>query len=156
MTLMQIEQAVDLLTTEAPDELVLRLLELTAALKRHAAELREHAEALAVAWIEANGDLVLGDQRFYAGHAKTTRCLDQRAAVEAALTAVAGDIDGFCQLLCSQALKHGACRGILPAEAYEQFFLTEENVVLKDGKAVKRLLKTNDAFNKSPKEVGNE
>ena len=154
MTITDVEQAVYLLTPGVPGELVLQLLELTAALKRRAGELRERAEAMAVAWIEANGDLVLGDHRYYAGHAKETRCINRQAAVEAALNAVFGDLQAFCDLLCAQPLKPGACRGVLPPDDFGRLFLTEEKLVLKNGKPQKRLLKTNDRFNGHGRQSG--
>lgn len=147
MTMHDIEQAVSLLTPKAPDEMVLSLLELTAALKRRAVELRQYAEQLAVAWIETNGDLVAGPIRYYAGHHKETKCLNQRRAIEALLSAVSGDLDAFCLLLAARALKPGACRGVLDPEQYAHLFQTERKVVLKDGKVTKRLIRTDERFN---------
>ena len=55
----------------------------------------------------AQCDLILGDHRYYAGHAKETRCINRQAAVEAALNAVFGDLQAFCDLLLRPAAEAG-------------------------------------------------
>ncbi len=72
------------------------------------------------------------------------------ATVEALLTATNGDFQAFCEVLSSNALKHGAARKVLPEEVYSQFFVTEVAEDLKEGGTKKKLQKFDERFLPTP------
>ena len=148
LTLDQIERSVQQLSSSASAEVALEVLEQTQALLERARELRKQAETQACGWIEANGDLVCGPIRYYVGVEKKTACRDVRAAVEAALAAVEGDLDAFSSLLSKNSLKHGACRQTLPPEVYGRLFITTEVERLKSGSAepARKLMRRDERF----------
>lgn len=146
LTVADIQTIIRRFNADADDELALAVLELTAALKRLAAEIRGEAEDRAVEWIDTHGELVVGPIRYYAGHRKVVSVINLREAVEASLAAVEGDLHAFCQLLASNALKHGACRGVLAPDQFDRLFATETKPELREGKVRKRLLQSNDFF----------
>lgn len=104
-------------------------------------------ETLMMGWIAANGDLEAGNGvRYYVGKEKKTKCMDQRQAVEALISATAGDLDKFCETLSANAIKHGAAKKLLAPETYGVYFTTEESDDLKEGEPKKKLIRMDEKF----------
>ena len=125
---------------------LLTALGLVARLKEIVKELSASAEAGAIAWIQANGEFQEGSVRYYVAANKTTKCPDQRAALEAVLEAGGGDLDKLAEMLASGAFKPGACRKFLPPEKFAALFVTTETADLKEGVAKPRLQVVNTEF----------
>lgn len=100
-----------------------------------------------VPWLMHNGDLEVGDTRFYAATDKTTK-LDKpmRAAIEELMEATGGDMDRFCELLSSSAIKHGACKKVLDENKWREMFRVEESQKVEEGKPKRRVQEINQKF----------
>lgn len=102
-------------------------------------ELKSRWEAAAIAYMEANGDLLDGEVRYYVGPNKSTKCVDLRETVRVVLTATGGDVDAFTDCLSSSAFKHGTtCKRLAEAgmkEDADRLFVTTETKDIKTGKA---------------------
>lgn len=100
-----------------------------------------------VQWLIHNGDLEVGDTRFYAATDKTTK-LDKpmRAAIEELMEATGGDMDRFCELLSSSAIKHGACKKVLDENKWREMFRVEESQKVEEGKPKRRVQEINQKF----------
>jgi hypothetical protein len=132
---------------ETPADNVLEIYDRIKFYKSELARIHGVCEQQMIEWIKANGDLELNDtSRFYVGDEKRVKCVNVPAAVEALITACNGDFTAFCEILSSNALKHGAAKKVLPAEVFEQFFATEVVEDLKTGAAKKKLLKADERF----------
>ncbi len=102
-------------------------------------DIQRQCETAMIKHIKAHGDIEAGNGvRYFVGVTKTTKCTDVPAAVEAVMHATGGDFVRFCDVLASQALKHGACKKVLPPEQYGKLFVVETKEVLDEkGVAVK-------------------
>lgn len=134
------------LSPDATQDEVLDVLGRIAAAKDAIRELGSMAEEAAIQWIEANGDIEVGDVRYYVGTNRTTKCTDTRATMEAALNATGGDIDAMCELLSSGAWKPGACRKTLSPDDFDMLFTTSETLDLKTGKPKRGLQRVDQRF----------
>ena len=104
-------------------------------------------ESLVMEWIRENGDLVISPTvRYYIGTDKSTKCLDQPAAVDALLDAAGGDMGAFCECLAANAIKHGAAKKRLSPAVYDSLFRVEIKESLEEGKPKQKLIKADDAF----------
>lgn len=138
------DEAVSAFTPEVAADEALQAMEFVATLKGIAKELGDKVEAAAIAWIEANGDLVKGEERYYVGPNKTTKCKSPRGTLEALLKATGGDFDAVVACLSAGAFKHGACREILAGDEYADLFETKETADLKTGKPGGKRLQKHD------------
>lgn len=119
-------------------------------LKEVSRDLCEQIEQNVIEFIQLNGDLECGDIRWYVAPNKSTKCHDQRKALEELLTACGGDLDQFAECLASNALKHGACKNVMAADVYGRLFFTTQVLDLKEGKPKNRLQKLDARFTKQP------
>lgn len=100
-----------------------------------------------VAWLIHNGDLEVGDVRYYAGVEKTTKpATTLRALVEKLMEATGGDLDRFTELLSSNAVKPGACKQVLSEDEWRQAFVVTEADEVREGKPKKRVQEINQKF----------
>lgn len=135
------------ITPATPLPELLTAMEYVTALKEATRLLSEKVEAGAIQWIEANGEIEVGETRYYVGPNRTTKCKDLGATLEAVLKATGGDFTETVRCLSTSAFKHGAAREILPADEYEALFETTEVMDLKEGNAKPaRLQKVNARF----------
>ena len=95
-----------------------------------------------IEWIEAHGEPLVetagGPRRLYVAPDKTTKCLDNRDALVAVLTATGGDVDALLGCLSSNAFKPGACKAVLGDE-WPKHFEVKETKRLGEGTARKSL-----------------
>jgi hypothetical protein len=116
------------------------------ALAERARELKKQFDEQLLEYIEANGDVTIGEVRYYAGYEKETKCVNVAGAMLALLHEVGGDMEVACSHLSSSPLKHGAVKKVLPPEMYDQFFVTSLKPDLKEGKPVKKVLAVKPEF----------
>ena len=91
-----------------------RLREIEADLKARLAE-----------QVKANGGaLLVGRTLYKLGTQSETKCEDAAAALSDLLAAAEGDLGTVAGCLAAGALKPGACRKLLPAEAFGRHFKT--------------------------------
>jgi hypothetical protein len=102
--------------------------------------LAQRFEAACIQWIDANGELIDGDKRYYVGHEKKHKCKDVRATLEALLVETGGDLDALNTCLSSGAFKPATTMTTLGDKAKDHF-ITEITQDLKTGKP-KRALKS--------------
>jgi hypothetical protein len=147
-TLAELELRVGELDEHAGGDDVLLWLDRAAAFVAAAKALQNGVYRLAIAWIQANGELRLSEHvRFGVGHQRVVRCLDVTATLHAAIDALNGDLDGVGGLLAAGAWKHGACRQALPAVAFNRLFVTEVRAKLVDGRGADlRLVRVDDRY----------
>lgn len=132
---------------DTPTEVLLDAGDKIAALGEILRDVKRMWEAKMIERIEAKGPIQCGDILYRVGNPPKTTCTNLPRAVEAVLIAVGGDFDRFCEHLSSGALKHGACKGTLPPEEFERFFLVEREKELQSDEATpRRLAKINLGF----------
>lgn len=146
MTLASVESQVIALGTSAPAEAVAELLNTIQVLKREIRRVDDLFENIFIEWIQANGDLQIGDVRYYVGTPKDTKCINVPATLAALLEATGGDFDRVCGCLSSNAIKHGAAKKVLPEDEFSKLFSVTEKVTLEEGKPKKSLLTKNDRY----------
>lgn len=92
----------------------------------------------AVRYIDLHGEQTIGDKRYYVGTEKTYKPRSLPEALTVLFDAAAGDFDGLAACLSSNALKHGAIRGLLDkagmADRFDAMFIVEERPDVKTGK----------------------
>jgi hypothetical protein len=118
------------------------------ALAERARELKRQFDEQLLEYIEANGDVTIGEVRYYAGYEKQTKCVDVPGALNALLYSSSGSMDALSGFLCSDPIKHGAASKALKPEEYEEFFVTSMKPDLKTGKPVKKVLAVKPEFAK--------
>jgi len=102
------------------------------------------AEKLAE-WIDQNGEITVGDIRYYVGKSKTQKPRDLREVADRVLTAVAGDLDAFVDVLAANAFKPGAAKKLL-GDQFDEVFETTEKLDLRTGKPARELKVVNTKF----------
>jgi hypothetical protein len=128
---------------EATSEQVLAALDYVVTLAFVTNELKKRMEEAAIKWIQANGDLVDGDIRYYVGPNKSTKCLDLPGTLRALLEVSGGDLDAVVEVLSSGAFKPAKAREVL-GERADGLFETKETTDLKTGKATGPRLQKSD------------
>lgn len=120
-----------------------RILFFAGELKR----LKKLADAGVLEWVRENGELRISDTEYYRiVEQKDTECTDIPAALEACLDFYNGDFAKMTEVLCSEPIKHGQCRTILPPETYAKLFKTTTKQDLDTGKNKKVLARLNEKF----------
>src|SRR5690554_3989402 len=132
----KLEADVLLITPDSPDWTVAAVMDRLKAAEERLKQIKGFVTEKVIEWIEANGDLVIGDVRYYVGPKKITKCIDVPGAVAALLIASDGDFGKLCEFFASQPLKYGACKEPL-GDQWDQFFRVEEVIDLKEGKPKK-------------------
>jgi hypothetical protein len=132
----------------ATKEDVLTALNFTKRLRELAKELSDQAEAASIAWIQANGEIIDGDIRFYVAVNKTHKCKDVKATLAALLEKSGGDLDSVTECMSTNAWKPGETKKRLGDDA-DKFFETIEAADLKTGIGAKRLQKVDQKFIKA-------
>lgn len=91
-------------------------------------QIREWDAALKAGMLQlvkaSGGSLLIGRTLYTVGFANETKCEDVSAALPDLLDASGGDLGLFAGCLAAGALKPGACRQLLPAEAFARHFKT--------------------------------
>lgn len=146
VTIPSLEKQVLALGTSAPAEAVADVLNRVQVLTREIKRVKDLWEQIAIEWIQANGDLQIGDMRYYVGHPKTTKCNDIPATVEALMQATGGDFRAFCECLSAGAIKHGAAKKVLAESDFARLFSVTEQTSLEEGKPTKKLCSVNERF----------
>jgi hypothetical protein len=134
------------LDADTPRETLLMAMEFVAALKEATRLLSERVESKAIEWIGQNGEIEVGEVRYYVAPNRTTKCKDLGRTLEAMLKATGGDFAETVRCLSTGAFKPGACRELLPEDEFVDLFETVETPDLKEGKPKKRLQKVNERF----------
>ncbi|MCR4331803.1 MAG: hypothetical protein NUV34_03740, partial [Sulfuricaulis sp.] len=132
---------------DAPADKVAEMLDWILCLGATVRDAKKQFDEQIISWIQANGDLTIGDKRYYVGPEKTTKSIDNARTLEALLTATDGDVQAIAGLLSSQPYKHGSCRGVL-GDQWDKCFIVEEKLDLKTGVAKKELLVFDPTFTK--------
>ena len=122
---------------------VLKALDLSARLREVARELTEQVEAGAIAWVQAHGEIIDGDVRYYVGANKSVKCRDVKGTLGAVLEVTGGDLDAVIECLSSGAFKPAKTKALLGKRA-DEFFETTETMDLKTGAAGKPRLQKHD------------
>lgn len=99
-------------------------------------EMREEWKRLSVEYLETEGDVTIGESRYYAGNVKSYKPrLEQAAMLETLLTAFDGDMHQVADCLSSGAWKPGTVRSLLDNdERFGTLFETITQVEAKTGK----------------------
>ena len=119
-----------------------QILDLWERVQRHKRALREFDQELRqefVRWLDANGELEVGDKRFYVKEKHTTRAIDKLQTAEALLTATSGDLQAFIDCLSSQPFLLGVSRKVVGNEAFAELFATEMVYDVGEGKPKKAI-----------------
>jgi len=88
-------------------------------------------------WLQANGELEVGEIRYYVGNEKKTKCKDRQATLEALLESTDGDVSGLTDALVKEPFKQGSVRGIVGHNRHAELFETEKVEDTKTGKPKK-------------------
>lgn len=138
------------LTTDVKAATAAAALNKLQRLKELVREIERDMTARLIEWIQANGDLEIGELRYYVGTEKKTRCNDVRGTLAALLELFAGDLDRVAECLGSSAWKHGAIKKALEeigqAAKFPELFTVTEETDLKTGQPAKKLMTVNPKF----------
>jgi hypothetical protein len=126
------------------------------SLKRFCKEAEDKLKPRTIEWIKANGEFMIGDERYYVGQEKETKCIDVKGAAMALLGATGEivdpatgevlDFDRLTDCMSSNAFKPATSVKALAGSA-DKFFRTEEKSKLKrDNTERSELRKINTAF----------
>ena len=139
-----LQRRIEALPTRTDAEEALDLMAQVERFKALGRQLHQQLEASLIQFIEANGDIEVGEKRWYVGTDKSyKRKADIEDAVQALLEVTGGDLQAFCALLSSGALKPAACRTVL-GDRFTDLFETVVEKDLKTG-APKKAVKVFDA-----------
>lgn len=145
MDIIRLQDEVLTITTRDHVERVSVLLDRVKAAKDLIRQIEQYLTEKMIEYIDANGEITIGDVRYYVGPKKITKCIDVPGAVAALLIASEGDFGKLCEFFTSQPLKYGACKEPL-GDQWDQFFRVEEVQDLKEGKPKKALQSVNTKF----------
>lgn len=110
-------------------------------------DFRQETEAAVCRWIDANGDIEVGDTRWYVGKTTSRKCKDVPASIQTLIEVLGGDLESLAKCLTSQPLKPAYCRSILKEKgadaAYTELFTEEAVPDLKTGKPKRGLRQSN-------------
>lgn len=138
-----------IITTGTPEDIVTIRMHRKARMQRAREELALIDDAI-LSHIEANGGapIVVGTVELRATYPKDTRNRDgaKGRTLAALFGATGGDMDAVAGLLCSDPYKPGACRGVLPGEAFADCFETVSKPRLVEGVAKKSLVEVDTRF----------
>lgn len=148
--LARLEASVFDLSTQDDVNTALDLLHRAQLAASRARDIKSLCEGKLAEWIDKNGEINLGEVRYYVGTTKTHKPKDIRGAVADLLDACHGDLDAFCDLLSSNPFKCGEVKKALQ-DKFEQSFLTEFKLDLRTGKPARELKQVNTRF--LPKET---
>jgi hypothetical protein len=142
------------LSTDSPPEQVRELILARAALKERVREVSDGTDAFLKEWIEANGEIEIGDKRWYVGPVKKVKCRDVARAAQCIATVfgISGtaELAAFVSLLASDALKQGAVRKALEErglpDMFDELFDTTVEKDVQTGKVLKRVHEVDGRF----------
>lgn len=109
-------------------------------MKEKVKALDQRMTAAAIEFVKEYGTFDDGDFIYAVGKAKTTKCTDLRATVEAVLNKTAGDVDAFTLCLSTSAFKPAFTRKLLGDDA-APLFVDEEKDKLEFKQINKRFVK---------------
>lgn len=144
------------LSIDSPPEQVREVILARAALKERVREVCDGLDAFLLEWIPANGEIEIGEKRWYVAPVKKVKCRDVARAAQC-IAGVFGiphtaDLAAFVSLLASDALKQGAVRKALEErglpDMFDELFETTVEKDVQTGKPLKRVHEVNDAFTK--------
>jgi hypothetical protein len=115
---------------------------------RRAKEVMDELDGRMVEKIQAHGEFVIGETRFFIGDKKDVKCRDTARALDKVLEVAAGDMEQAAACLSANAFKHGACRVMFEdagrMDLFDECFETTYAPELREGKP--KLQKHNLAF----------
>jgi len=127
-------------------EAALELLDLMRFWTAQLKQARAMATEALIEWIDGNGDLEMGEKRWYVGTTKRVKLRDSFAAAEALLDATGGDLVEFCEALASEPFKQGHMRTVLGDAEHERLFSVDIVKDLKTGKPRREVKQTDKRF----------
>lgn len=116
-------------SADATEDDFLVAMHTLAALKQAARDYAAMVDDAALEYLDRHGAVETPTERYYLGKSRTTRCRDTGRCIESILAATGGDLDKLADLLASQPLKHGACKGVLGDEWDRHFEVVEKDKV---------------------------
>lgn len=144
------------LTTEASAEEATEILNLAAQFKEQAAKIEKVAKERLLEWLVQNGDLTIGDIRWYAGSEKVVKEGDKSTTVWSvigrAMKQGTRAEDALAELLSSDPWKHGALKDYLGEKTYGELFTVSRKPDLKTGKAKKVIKRIDTRYSKEVEE----
>ena len=151
-TLLEIQSQTLAINEESSELDVIAMLEKLDFAKSYIKELDRMFKDLLIDWINANGQLVVGDKRYYVGTKKTVKPRALAPLTEALMNATGGDFEAFIKTMSAGAYKQGACKEVL-GDAWADHFSVQHVDDIKTGKPQKELKITDDRFSLDDPEV---
>ena len=121
-------------------------LEQVVLLQQKAREFKRLLDEEIISWIKANGDLRLGDIRYYVGRKKRVKVRNGSEALSAMVVAASGDIGTVADLMAAQPWKHGAVKKQLGDAKFAELFEEIIEDDLKTGKPTEVLKRLDESF----------
>lgn len=126
--------------SDTPHDDVATALVKVGAMMAMAKAVKAGIDAKITKWIEANGRVTIMPGVFYDRvETKTVKCVNVGRTVQSLLEHTGGDLEAVNGCLSSNAMKHGACRKVLPADVFETLFTTTTKAALKPSDDAKKL-----------------
>lgn len=141
------EAVIAKLNTESELSTAVDSIELLDALGQRVKELKAQHEAALIEYLAENGDIEIGDRRYYVGQAKNVKCNSVPKAFYAMIEHYDGDFEQIAkECLSSNAIKHGAFKTVLGEDKFRVHFTTTVVPDLKTGKPKKVVGKQDKRF----------
>lgn len=135
----ELKDAINSLTTDLTNDQVCELWARVQQAKNAIKDIDAKLKDAMIEWCEANGDLTIGQTRYYVGTKSTVKCPDVQAVLGCVLSQTGGDLDAVGQCLSAGAWKHGAVKGVVGDVLWDRLFERVIEPDLKTGQPRKEL-----------------
>jgi len=132
-------------TAMSPDQ-VAQTWSTLLALEKRMREVKNSMRDQMIEWIDANGELLIGDVRYYVGTVTKNRCNDITRTLEQVMNSAGGSMEDVAGTLSSNAFKHGATRNLVGDAKFHELFTVEQVPDLKTGKPRRELKSADTRF----------
>jgi hypothetical protein len=132
------------LDTESDVEQAIELLNSVQLATRQLKDLNTQATAALVEWMESNGDITVGEVRYYPGTYRTYVPLDKYAIADHLLVVLEGDLRKFVETFASRPFKPSEVRTLLGEVQFRKLYELRESRDVKTGKPVKKVIRAQE------------
>lgn len=131
--------AIDSIDPNGPYEDMLMVNEMVLFFKRLATEMKKASDAKFIEVIKAQGDVEIGDKRYYYGLTTKWTCSDPSYVLEVLLDELDNNMDKVASAFSSDPFKSGTVKGLIGEALHKELFVKTFKDKLETGKPKKSL-----------------
>ena len=136
--------AISVMPGEATRDEITAALDAADQARREARQVSDAIEAIAKDWIAENGEVVIGETRYYVGPKKTIKPRSIALIFETLHKRGTADL---LACLSSDPFKQGTVKKTVGQEVWDTLYEVKVDVNLEAGELTEKIKKANDAFN---------